>query len=424
MTRRAAIASVACAAVFGIGLLLGPRLGRRASGPMTQDAYLWQRAWTEPVVSAVHQQGTNFSMLVALNAEVTWERGRPAVARVPVDHEALQGCGRPVGLALRIGPYAGPFSREDATAKWLGELAASIVTEATAQGVRPAELQIDFDCAESKLEGYRLWVEGIREAVAPVPVVITALPSWLDRRAFRQVIAAADGYVLQVHSLARPPSPDARFSLCDPAAARRAVERAARLGRPFRVALPTYGYLAAFDAAGRFIGLAAEGPAMSWPANFRWREVRADPVALATLVKGWVTDRPESLRGLIWYRLPVAGEDWNWSWPTLAKVMAGERPEASLRATARQPQPGLVEVQVVNQGEDDFAGRAEVLAGWPSGRLQASDGLAGYDLVETGSNAIQFTSPGQAQRLKPGESLTVGWLRFDRETEVQVALVP
>jgi hypothetical protein len=65
---------------------------------------------------------------------------------------------------------------------------------------------IDFDCAESKLDGYRVWVEAIQRRVAPLPVTITALPSWLNSRAFQRLAAVATNYVLQVHSVERPKS--------------------------------------------------------------------------------------------------------------------------------------------------------------------------------------------------------------------------
>ena len=383
---------------------------------------MWQRAWREPVRQALQRHGTNFSGIVALGAEVTWERGQARVANVPVDFEALRSAGRPIGLALRIGPFSGPFAVEDDRARWLAGLAAALVAEATNRQTGLAELQIDFDCAESKLAGYRLWVQAIRGRVQPVPVVITALPAWLKQPAFRQLIAAADGYVLQVHSLARPKGPEARFTLCDPEAARRAVDQAAGLGRPFRVALPTYGYVMAFDAHNKFVGLSAEGPAPNWPANVQLREVCADPQAMAGLVAGWSRIRPEALQGVIWYRLPVEGESLNWTWPTLSAAMAGREPEARVRVVPRHPQPGLVEVDLVNQGQADHTRGVELSLRWHGARLVASDGLCGFEPVETGSNAARFLRQPAGWRLRPGETRMIGWLRFDRDVEVQVEI--
>jgi hypothetical protein len=359
---------------------------------------------------------------VALGAEVTWEHGQARVARIPLDYEALRSAGRPIGVALRIGPFSGPFAAEDDRARWLAGLAASLVAEAANRQTALAELQLDFDCPESKLAGYQLWVQAVRRQVNPVPVVITALPVWLKQPAFRQLIAAADSYVLQVHSVARPQGPDARFTLCDPKAARQAVEQAARLGRPFRVALPTYGYVLAFDARNRFVGLSAEGPAENWPADAQLRAVCADPQAMARLVAGWARERPEALQGVIWYRLPVEGERLNWGWTTLSAVMAGLEPGASVQAVKRHPQPGLVEVDMVNRGQADHTDAVELSMKWSGARLVASDGLAGFEQMETGSNGVQFRNKPSSWRLRPGETRTISWLRFDRDVEVQVEI--
>jgi len=35
------------------------------------------------------------------------------------------------------------------------------------------------------------------------------------------------------------------------------------------------------------------------------------------------------MRGVIWYRLPVASDKFNWPWPTLERVMRGERSAAT-----------------------------------------------------------------------------------------------
>jgi hypothetical protein len=294
------------------------------SGPLRQEVYVWQRAWTQPVREAVSQHGTNFAAIAGLRAEISWNTNRqPQLIRANVDYETLAKARRPVGLALRIGTFAGPFTN-DAIAGFLTDTASRIVAETRTNGVTLAELQIDFDCAESKLDGYRVWIEAIQRRVAPLPVTITALPSWLDSRAFKRLAAVATNYVLQVHSAERPRSSSAPFTLCDPRAARHAVQRAGRIGVPFRVALPTYGYLQAFDSNGKFISLSAEGPRPNWPTNAVIRKVGSDSQELAKLVHDWTVSRPAAMRGVIWYRLPVTADKYNWTWPTLQRVMRGE----------------------------------------------------------------------------------------------------
>jgi len=313
------------------------------SGRFRHEAYVWQRAWTEPVRKVVFHQATNFSALCMLKAEIAWKDKRPHVARVPLDYPFLskviskaalptgnaelpvnqdaQQRAPTVGIALRIGPYSGPFTTNDPITLFLVALASSLVAEARSNHFNLGELQIDFDCAESKLYGYRVWVETIQRSVAPLPVTITALPSWLDSQGFKRLVAVATNYVLQVHSVERPKDIHASFTLCDPRAARRAVERAGRIGVPFRVALPTYGYTLAFDSSGKFIGFSAEGPRPNWPTNARLQEIRSDPIELGMLVKQWTTSRPAAMRGVIWYRLPVSTDNLNWRWPTLREII-------------------------------------------------------------------------------------------------------
>src|SRR5580698_6226348 len=218
---------------------------------LPQQVYVWQRAWTEPVCQAVLAHTTNFTETAVLTAEVSWKNKLPHVVRADVNFPVLAKTHCPVGLVLRVGPFNGSLSENKPGVNFLAELAAGLVIEARAKQVEPIELQIDYDCAESKLDDYRFWLEAVQRRVAPLPVTITALPSWLDSPAFARLAATATNYVLQVHSLNRPVDVSTPFTLCDPLAAKRAVTRAGEIGVPFRVALPTYTYIVAFGADGK-----------------------------------------------------------------------------------------------------------------------------------------------------------------------------
>ncbi len=268
---------------------------------------------------SVAQHAHEAAGLVVLAAEVSWDSGRAQVARVPVDYSIL-GQSK-VGLALRIGPYSGPFAESDQTAQFISGLATDIVAESRAARCEAAELQIDFDCASSKLAGYQCWIRAVAARVAPTPVTITVLPSWMDSREFAPLARAAGGFVLQVHSLERPRAVDEAVTLCDTGAACRWVEQAGRVGVPFRVALPTYGYVMTYRESGEFIGLIAEADAPDLAPGTVVKVVHSDPAAMAQLVRTWNMDRPATMQGVIWYRMPVAGDRLNWAWPTLARVM-------------------------------------------------------------------------------------------------------
>jgi hypothetical protein len=401
-------------------LLLWPSHTFRTSGALPQQVYIWQRAWNEPVLEAVLDHATNFAQVVVLGAEVTWRKSDPLVVRVAVDYEVLRETHQPAGIALRIGGFSGPFAADNPQTAFLCDLAKSLVNEAQTNGVTPAELQIDFDCAESKLEGYKTWVEAIRRKIAPVPVCITALPSWLKRSGFKGLIASADSYVLQVHSLEKPKRFDAAFTLCDVDAAKRAVERASGFGKPFRVALPTYGYVLAFGNEGQFVGLSAEGPSLSWPASVRLREVRASPHEITGLVSGWTTNRPAALQGIIWYRLPVATDRLNWSWPTLAAVMQGRSPSAVLRALAQTPEPDLAQIDLLNEGEDAYTKPVQLVVSWQGARLVAADALGGFELIENGNERLTFKSV--TTTIAPGQRQSIGWVRLNQKAQVRLEL--
>lgn len=393
-----------------------------APTPLFQDAYVWQRNWNQAVPNAILQHGSNFEIVIALNAEVSWRAKRPEIVQVPLDYSVLKNSGSHVGLALRIGPYPGPFRANDRAATFIASVASALVGEAKSHGCPLHELQIDFDCAQSKLDGYRIWVEAIRHAVAPVPVIITALPSWLDEPSFPKLISAADGYVLQVHSLEPPKSAAAPFTLCDPAGAQRAVVRAGQWNVPFRVALPTYGYVIAFNQAGKLAGLSADGPAKDWPPDYELREVRTDPAAMAQLVRFWTTNHPASLRGIIWYRMPVADDFLNLRWPTLAAMMAGRAPLEHVHAAARRVEAGLVEISLVNDGELDLSSRLAVEVTWQNARLIAGDGIGGFILNDAGPGAARFQMDDTSYRLPAGEKQIIGWLRLGEDREVKVEI--
>lgn len=415
--------------ILGLGLLVAwcasywPRPVPRISGAMPQEAYVWQRIWNEPVVTAIARSAPALERFTVLVAEISWRQGQPKLTRVEPDWAALKTSGKSVGLAIRIGSHDGPFERDGKFTRSLAELASSWVAQARAQGVTAAEVQLDFDCAESKLTGYRVWVEAVRARVNPVPLTITALPSWLDRQEFRALVQATDGFVLQVHALQRPQTMHESVQLCDPLAARRWVEAAASTGVPFKVALPTYSYLMAFARDGRFIGASAEGPVRDWLPDVHRRELAAEPKELAALVAHWTTNRPAALQGVIWYRLPVTTDRWNWDWPTLAQVMQGQPPETRWHVVTRSPEPGLVEVLLANASAAKGIPKQTVRVQWQQGRLISGDSLNGNELNEPAARMAEF-KPGQTVRaLAPGETRLLGWLRFDSSVEVHSELV-
>lgn len=390
-------------------------------GPLLHEAYIWQRSYTSGLKQAITLHGTNFSRLVVLSADVSWIEDAPRSARAGIDYPSLRKAGVPVGIALRIGSCSPRVMEAASTYTYLERVAAELIREARASSVNPVELQLDFDCAESRLESYRKLVGVLRKRIAPTPLVITALPSWLDRSAFARLAKATDGYVLQVHSLERPKTIEDPMSLCDPDLARRAVAKTSKLGVPFRVALPTYSYLIAFDAKGRFKGLAAENARRNVSDGARVVELKSDPMAMAGLVAGWRSNSPPDMLGVIWYRFPSPDDTLNWRWPTLGAIVQDGFPRISFRAESRRVEPELREVILVNDGEIDISSRLLLKASWDGARLVAADALRGFEIIERSPGGVTFRSRA-ALACEAGQMRVAGWLRLDQDCEVRIEI--
>jgi hypothetical protein len=396
------------------------------SGPLRQEGYVWQRSWS-PAVRESIRQASDFPGLIVLAAEVDMQTGTPRPVRIPLDAEALKRYGKPVGAAVRITTFFSSFADKPPVVERLQAVVQDLKAEAKAKGIALSEIQIDYDSPEARLGDYRELLPALRSAAEPVPLTITALPVWTrQHRAFRKLIAETDGYVLQVHSL-KPPEPledsgegDILLTKIEPA--RYWVEQAALYGRPFRVALPTYSYQAVFNARGKPIGLLAEGPLVSFGRGVTIRNARSDPDDIAELIRGWTQARPPEMTGIVWYRLPVAGDQRNWTWPTLRAVMAGRVPKGEIRSAVRTPEPGLVEIDLLNAGEAEAPWPASVRVGWKDATFLAADGIAGYRLRREGDHAVRLERPGRTSSLRPGERQVVAWLRFAAPTEVQIEL--
>jgi hypothetical protein len=439
-SRRIALATVGLSAapvlcvVVGIvlcvvlGFQLGQRLGwlrpaaPRAEVAMAQSAYVWQRAWNGPVQHAVEAHALEFDAgLVALGAEIAWKDGAPQHVTVDLDHALLARGRGGAGVALRIGPCPKALLAEPDTIAYIVGVARTVLASARADGWEPTELQLDFDSATSRLADYRRWVERIAAEVHPTPVTITVLPTWMSSGEFGPLVDATDGFVLQVHSVEKAAIESDAPTLCDAASAIAWTERAAHYGKPFRVALPTYGYIAVFADDGSLKGLVAEAGSALLETGARVREVRAEAGAMAELVAQWSRARPAAMQGIVWYRLPVEGDRLNWSWPTLARVMRGEEPRPALRTEVAQRADGLAEIVCVNEGDAEATMPRRIEVSWsPERALLAGDGLAGMEWSRGQEGSARFVRvvDGPSARVRPDERRLLGWIRLDGRSEV------
>lgn len=282
--------------------------------------YLWQRSWTPETELAVRACDRPLSAFAA-------ELSRDKTERSAAPAEFWRRPGVTAVFRLRLDAFSTEGFRR---------LAAEIVRNGCPR------VQLDADIPERRLAEYADRLKELRQAL-PASVrefSITALPCHLPHAAFADAARQADYYVLQLHGLDVPRNIEEPYALLDPAVARTAIVRARKLGRPFRLALPTYAYRLSFDpGTGAFAAISAEGGA---PPEGRWNNRLAAPGP--ALLRDLLRENPDL--PVIWFRLPVRGDLLNYDRETIAQLETGVIPVERLDIELRRTAPNAVELRV------------------------------------------------------------------------------
>lgn len=374
-------------------------------------AYVWQRSWSEELRGSLREHQLSFQTLDILASELSWKNERLQREPVTSDWAFAASLGRPLCLVFRVGPCPADWSPASVETRQVVEVIRHTLQTAESAGATVAELQCDFDSATSRLENYARLLAELRRNFPGRRLSATTLPAWLEAPGFPRVLSELDAYVLQVHSLEKPRSPDAPYSLCPPEKARAWIRSAARLGKPFRVALPTYGYLLGFSADGTFRRLQAEGTPLPEPSVTRWIPVSAEPHELAALVRELKDSPPAQLESLCWFRFPSGHEERNWSWETLSLVMQGLDPAPSLILRARRERDGSFTLRVGNEGSSQGLAR-RVQVSWVPGVSAVADTLKGWRVLQRSRQDLTLVPETGELRIEAGETLDIGWIRL------------
>lgn len=397
------------------------------TSPRSEGIYVWQARWDTDRSATLIDRARVFDEVYFFDAEIDFAPDGALIRReASWDWSALASLDRPIHPTLRI--HALPRRPEafQEVREAILERARDLSTRCREEGIALASLHLDYDCPTSRLEEYTRLLRQLRAELSDLPLSLTALPTWLHRRTtFTELIRECDFYVLQVHGLEIPARLEDPATLCDPSRARRWIRLAGSFDHPFYVALPTYTYRLFYDATGAFLQLLAEGPPIHKPEGVREREIAADPEDLASLVRTLQQDERPQFQGILWYRLPLPTDRWNWSWETLQAVRDGRAPRTRIEAELVNRSPSLVEIHVFNRGETN-------VRRWPTVRLRsdepplAFDGLNGYRVFLNSSPdaTLKFTPQEDEQRslLAPGENRAIGWIRFESSSHVRLSL--
>jgi len=306
--------------------------------PLTHDAYVWQRAWREPLKAALNESASVVRAWHVLAGEFDSAGHLQPIA---VDLGALELMHRPVILVLRIdGSVLPNYQLESDIISLLREW----------QRVIPvAGIEIDFDSAASGLNDYAVFLSRLRAAMAKqLPLTITLLPDWLDAPEFPKLLDSVDEVVLQLHAL-----PRSGTQLFDPIRAKAWTQRMSHYAKPFRVALPNYGSRISSDAQGNILAVESEVP-MQLPQG-DIQELFVAPNAIADYLLALEKKPLPHLLGVVWFRLPLDTDSRVWSRSTWHAVIRQQALHPVLQAqwqASKSPgAPG--QLRLTNRGEID-----------------------------------------------------------------------
>ncbi len=358
---------------------------------LPQQAYIWQRQWSDAHEPALAASRGLFSGFRVLAAQMHPREGL-VVARVGLN--LLANDQRPVITVVRLDGELAALEPKSITA-----LVARIVEQWRAARVNLVGIEIDYDCATSRLPDYaRLLGELRGEFANDLTLSITVLPTWMESAELPSVLGSVDQAVLQVHSVSSPDQ-----GLFDAAKARGWIGRFDTLSPvPYWVALPSYGSALVPDREGR---VQVESERALPIAGLR-TELQIDPQGMADFLHALQAEKPSQLRGIVWFRLPLSDDTRGWSMATLAAVIKGHALISTIDLRLRRSGPAH-DLVVANAGSIDAA-MPERITVRPA-ECEAADTLAGYSLQREASGLVFLRT--ENATLRAGSERVIAWLR-------------
>jgi len=378
-------------AFFAFALLSGASASRHA---LPQDAYIWQRKWTPALRLALKQSSDLIRAWRVLSA-YSDEGGN--LRPVAVNWDALKSSGRPVIAVVRINGQLAHYNDD----QMLGDLD-GLLSQWRQMGAPIAGLEIDHDCGIARLAAYAKFLARVRAHLDhTIPLSITALPAWLSSPALDAVFAPTSEVVLQVHMVQSP-----RAGLFDADQARQWIqELSRRTDKPFRVALPAYGVRVTWRGDGSMLAVESEEPLLA--GGYSSSELVVSPEDVSGLLRDLERDPPATLSGIVWFRLPVAGDIRAWSPETWRAVVMGKPLRPRVEAIVEKSTiPGMNNIVLINQGDVD--GGLPRTIDLPAS-CTIADGINGYTLAHSQSG---LSIERQQDGLLPGhQRRLIGWMR-------------
>ena len=96
--------------IAGIFFFAFPRdSNHQEPATLPHECYVWQRVWNEDLRDSIQRAQSDLKGLTVLAAEIDVRPDSRQMQIMSVDYPFLSTLSVPVGLAIRINPYSGPF---------------------------------------------------------------------------------------------------------------------------------------------------------------------------------------------------------------------------------------------------------------------------------------------------------------------------
>jgi Protein of unknown function (DUF3142) len=384
---------------------------------LTQEVYVWQNRPTPTLTKSMDWASPWFSKINLLWREYKFNETQKDLTESTAWRVSAKTLKSPFALSVRIASIR----------IWqTSSIGASICQDFKKEEHKYEqlkELQIDFDAKVGQITDYHVFLSTLKTCIAPAVLTFTALPSWIQEPAFSNLAHDLPNYVLQLHYLRK--NSQGTFELYQSDEARRYFNRAEQLGIPFRVALPTYSYFLLSDDKDQTVGIEAEGERRFLNAGARRESVSPDFNAITEDIV-YFREHSKFLRGIIWFRLPVASDENTISLSGFDKLIRGEKiRNGSIELLVRPAKNDLFDIEAVARG--DFAAHLprQIQLHIKRGKFVTWDFFGPCQKQAVGADIMEIICNDKDARtfwLKPGSHQKIGWIRTNGTSEVTYAI--
>lgn len=379
------------AKIAAIILLFSLTQSTHTSRDLPQEAYIWQKKWVNSLESAIKQTTPYITGWRFLAGEYEPDG---QVIYPAIHFEWLQQSHLPLTAVYRFDRLHPLPSVE--------EILALIQNSPTYQHNHIHNIELDLDWPTSKLNLYITLLKSLKKKLPNnIQLNITMIPDWLRSPLFPELSEQIPCPVLQVHSVDNP-----KTGLFNSQNAMRYINKMSRLSRhPFYVALPTYGLKIQATPAGRIYAIEGEN---SFQTGQSGKELYSDPQQIRKLIEELQQNTPALLHGIIWFRLPIANDQRNWShdtWiamirhqPLGGKIIIQEIPDPE--------NPGAIKLNLINQGNITLPLPKKIQL-----RCPIADGFFPYQLTTNTQGKYELSLFRETTPLNTHQQRIIGWMR-------------